>query len=118
MVTPSLRAAIARGRAIERVSYLAALAQLAAAREKFWTALADCEALIFPAAPDIAPVGMATGDARFVIPFTALGGPIMSIPTGFDRGLPLGIMLCGAPGTDRTLIAVAERIAPLIETPR
>ena len=55
--------------------------------------MADASAIIFPAAPDIAPVGMATGDARFVIPFTALGGPIVSVPVGFDRGLPIGIML-------------------------
>jgi aspartyl-tRNA(Asn)/glutamyl-tRNA(Gln) amidotransferase subunit A len=109
---------VARGRAIEGSAYRDAVSRLAAAREHFWTTLADCDALIFPAAPDVAPVGMATGDARFVIPFTALGGPIMSIPTGFDQGLPLGIMLCGAPGTDRTLIAVGERIAALIETPR
>jgi|RhiMethySRZTD1v2_1073278.scaffolds.fasta_scaffold233939_2 aspartyl-tRNA(Asn)/glutamyl-tRNA(Gln) amidotransferase subunit A len=118
MVTPSLREAVARGRATERARYLEAVATLAAAREDFWTALADCDALIFPAAPDVAPVGMATGDARFVVPFTALGGPIMSIPAGFDAGLPLGVMLCGAPGSDRTLLAIAERVAPLIETPR
>ena len=118
MVTPSLREAVARGRAIDATRYRDAASRLAAARGSFWTALADCDALIFLAAPDVAPVGMATGDARFVIPLTALGGPIMSIPTGFDQDMPLGIMLGAAPGRDRTLIAIAERIAPLIETPR
>jgi aspartyl-tRNA(Asn)/glutamyl-tRNA(Gln) amidotransferase subunit A len=103
---------------IEPASYRAALAALAAASRTFWTAMADAGAIIFPAAPDIAPVGMATGDARFVVPFTALGGPIVSVPTGFDRGLPIGIMMTSAPGSDLALLQRAEQIAPLIETPR
>lgn len=118
MVTPSLREAVARGRRIEAPNYLAATASLAAARQRFWDEAADADAIIFPAAPDIAPAGMATGDARFVIPFTALGGPIVSIPVGFDRGLPLGVMLAGKPGSDLALLAIAERLARLIETPR
>jgi aspartyl-tRNA(Asn)/glutamyl-tRNA(Gln) amidotransferase subunit A len=118
MVTPSLRDAVDRGLRIETASYRAALASLAAASRTFWTAMADAGAIIFPAAPDIAPVGMATGDARFVIPFTALGGPIVSVPVGFDRGLPIGIMLTSAPGSDLALLQLAEQVAPLIETPR
>jgi aspartyl-tRNA(Asn)/glutamyl-tRNA(Gln) amidotransferase subunit A len=32
-----------------------------------------------------------TGDQRFIVPFTALGGPIVSIPLGYGAaGLPLG----------------------------
>jgi len=117
-VTPSLREAVDRGLRIDAASYHAALASLAAATRTFWTAMADAGAVIFPAAPDIAPVGMATGDARFVIPFTALGGPIVSVPVGFDRGLPIGIMLTAAPGSDLALLQRAEQVAPLIETPR
>ncbi len=117
-ITPALRDAIRRGLAIEEAAYIDALSQLAAARAQFWPATAAFDALIFPAAPDIAPVGMATGDARFVVPFTALGGPIVSVPAGFDHGLPLGVMVTSAPGSDHALLAVSERLAPLIETPR
>jgi aspartyl-tRNA(Asn)/glutamyl-tRNA(Gln) amidotransferase subunit A len=117
-ITPALRDAIRRGLAIAEAAYIEALSQLAAARAEFWPATAAFDALIFPAAPDIAPVGMATGDARFVVPFTALGGPIASVPAGFDHGMPLGVMVTSAPGSDHTLLAVAERLAPLIETPR
>ena len=96
-----------------------AYAALAAARERFWTATAQVDALIFPAAPDVAPAGMKTGDPRFIVPFTALGGPIVSIPVGAGAGgLPLGLMLIGAPGTDAATAAVAEKIAPVIELPR
>jgi aspartyl-tRNA(Asn)/glutamyl-tRNA(Gln) amidotransferase subunit A len=117
-VTPSLREAVLRGRGIDATRYLSAVTRLAAARQTFWNALAGFDALIFPAAPDIAPVGMATGDARFIIPLTALAGPIVSVPAGYDQGMPLGVMLAGAPGCDHTLLAIAEQLAPLIETPR
>ena len=117
-VTPSLREAIARGLRIGMEDYVRAFRELAAARAVFWDAMVAADALIFPAAPDIAPKGMATGDARFVVPFTALGGPIVSLPIGFTCGMPLGIMLIGAPGTDRMLLDIAERLAPYVEISR
>jgi aspartyl-tRNA(Asn)/glutamyl-tRNA(Gln) amidotransferase subunit A len=62
---------------------------------------------------------MKTGDPRFIVPFTALGGPIVSIPVGTGAGgLPLGLMLIGAPGSDAQIAAIAEQIAPAIELPR
>ena len=52
---------------------------------------------------------MKTGDPRFIVPFTALGGPIVSIPVGTGvGGLPLGLMLIGVPGTDAQIAAIAE----------
>ena len=105
-ITPALRDAIARGLATDDASYFAAISSLAALRAAFWSSTGAFDALIFPAAPDIAPVGMATGDARFVVPFTALGGPIVSVPAGFDRGMPLGVMVTSAPGSDRALLDV------------
>ena len=87
--------------------------------ERFWAATAEADALLFPAAPDVAPVGMKTGDPRFIVPFTALGGPIVSIPVGTGSdGMPLGLMLIGAPGTDSATASVAERTASVIELPR
>ena len=114
-VTPALLDAITRGRGIGDDAYHAALQALDAAGKKFWAAAADWDALIFPAAPDVAPVGMKTGDPRFIIPFTALGGPIVSTPVGFDQNLPLGVMLIARPGRDWALCQLAERVAPLIE---
>jgi aspartyl-tRNA(Asn)/glutamyl-tRNA(Gln) amidotransferase subunit A len=117
-VAPGLAEAGRRGAAIADDDYETAVRAIAAARVAFWSAAEDFDALIFPAAPDIAPVGTKTGDPRFIIPFTALGGPIVSVPLGFDQGLPLGLMLCGAPGTDSALADIADRIAPLIELAR
>ena len=117
-VTPALLEAIERGRDIDADRYTDALRALDAARARFWKAFHGCEALLLPAAPDVAPVGMKTGDPRFIIPFTALGGPIVSVPVGYDQGLPLGIMLAGPPGADRALADIADRVAPLIEVAR
>ena len=62
---------------------------------------------------------MKTGDPRFIVPFTALGGPIVSIPVGTGAGgMPLGLMLIGAPGTNSATASVAERTASVIELPR
>jgi len=89
------------------------------ARDRFWAAAAHVDALIFPAAPDVAPAGIKTGDPRFIVPFTAFGGPIVSIPVGFGvGGLPLGLMLAGAPGADAAIADVAEKVAKVIELPR
>ena len=118
-VSAGLREAVARGSVITDPAYLDAHSALSAARERFWLAADEADALLFPAAPDVAPVGMKTGDPRFIVPFTALGGPIVSIPVGTGSGgMPLGLMLIGAPGTDAKTAAIAKRIAPDIELPR
>jgi aspartyl-tRNA(Asn)/glutamyl-tRNA(Gln) amidotransferase subunit A len=118
-VSLRLREAIARGRSIDDTVYRGAQVALDAARVRFWAAAAPCDALVFPSAPDIAPAGMGTGDPRFVVPFTAFGGPIVSIPVGFGAGgLPLGLMLIGAPGTDSILADHAVKVAKVIELPR
>jgi aspartyl-tRNA(Asn)/glutamyl-tRNA(Gln) amidotransferase subunit A len=118
-VSAGLRAAIERGRLVDGGAYLACLAELATARERFWAKAAQADALLFPAAPDIAPAGMKTGDPRFIVPFTALGGPIVSIPVGTGAGaMPLGMMLIGAPGSDAVTATIAERLASVIELPR
>ena len=118
-VSAGLREAVARGRVVTDPAYLDAHAALGAARERFWLDTAQANALLFPAAPDVAPVGMKTGDPRFIVPFTALGGPIVSIPVGTGAGgMPLGLMLIGAPGMDAEIGAIAEQIAPVIELRR
>jgi aspartyl-tRNA(Asn)/glutamyl-tRNA(Gln) amidotransferase subunit A len=117
--TPALREAVQRGQAIDQTACAPALRALAAAAEQLWGAMRDLDALVFPAAPDVAPPGMKTGDPRFIIPFTALGGPIVSVPIAVTpAGLPLGLMLIGAPGTDWATAEIAARLASTIELPR
>ncbi|MFX8645093.1 amidase family protein, partial [Acinetobacter baumannii] len=78
----------------------------------FWDAFANVDVLVAPAAPDTAPEGMQTGDPRYIIPFTALGGPIATMPVGLaPSGLPLGLMLCSRPGTDAALLGDALQLS-------
>src|SRR5262249_38127157 len=118
LVTRALQEAVARGGKIDDVAYRDACRALDAARHRFWSAMKDIDALIFPAAPDVAPAGMKTGDPRFIIPFTALGEPIESVPVGVDGGLPLGLMIGGPPGSDGPIAERADRLAAAIEMPR
>jgi aspartyl-tRNA(Asn)/glutamyl-tRNA(Gln) amidotransferase subunit A len=75
-------AAIIRGKKIEDADYFNARHQLLQAQTVFWNAWANVDVLIAPAAPDTAPEGQQTGDPRYIIPFTALGGPIATVPVG------------------------------------
>jgi aspartyl-tRNA(Asn)/glutamyl-tRNA(Gln) amidotransferase subunit A len=86
-------------------TYHAALHRLSVARSKFWSEIKRDTALLIPAAPDIAPDDGSTGDPAFVIPVTALGGPVASVRAGLDplTGMPLGAMLFAGPGADRSL---------------
>jgi aspartyl-tRNA(Asn)/glutamyl-tRNA(Gln) amidotransferase subunit A len=118
-VSAAWLAAIIRGKKIEDADYVSARYQLLQAQAEFWDAWANVDVLIAPAAPDTAPEGQQTGDPRYIIPFTALGGPIATLPIGLaPSGLPLGLMLCGKPGSDAALLTDALQLAKAIEMPR
>ncbi|MCM5569742.1 amidase [Burkholderiaceae bacterium FT117] len=119
VLSPGWLAAIERGSSIRNEDHLAARAFIQQAQKTCWAAWADWDLLLVPAAPDTAPAGMPTGDPRYIIPFTALGGPIATLPVSLStNGLPLGVMLCGRPGSDAGLMADALTLASAIEAPR
>jgi len=111
-VGAKLRAAIETGLAITETQYLDDRAEMDRLRAAFYTANSDANAFLWPAAPGPAPAGIAsTGDPRFIAPWTALGGPMITLPTGLaDNGLPLGCILVGKPGGDTALSALAKRL--------
>ena len=118
-VSEAWLAAIRRGKKIKDGVYADTLHRILQMQLTFWDACADIDVLIAPAAPDIAPEGMKTGDPRYIIPLTALGGPISTVPVGVaPSGLPLGVMLCSPPATDATLLGHSLAIADAIEMPR
>ncbi|MEP6971751.1 MAG: amidase, partial [Betaproteobacteria bacterium] len=112
-IDESLIDAIRQGLKIATEDYLHTRRQLAQAALAVFADAATADAYLWPAAPGTAPEGLAwTGDWRFISPWTALGGPIVSMPAGLgDNGLPLGCLLCGRPGDDADFADVAERIA-------
>lgn len=104
-IAPRLAQDIAEGRAIPDREHHEALRTLSHFRDTFWSSFAPDDLLLMPAAPDVAPKGMATGDPRLVIPATALGGPIAGLRCEPDAAttMPLGAMLMAAPGADARL---------------
>ena len=76
----------------------------------------EADVFLWPAAPGTAPEGLAwTGDPKYISPWTALGGPIASIPAGFaDNGLPLGCILSARPGTDAQVCSWVRKLAEAI----
>lgn len=118
-VSEGFRAAIGRGQCITDQAYEHARIALIHARKTFWDAQAGIDFLVFPAAPDVAPEGTKTGDPSFITPFTALAGPMMTMPVAVAAsGLPLGVMLLGRPGADCDLIAHCLAVCREIELPR
>ena len=118
-IAPGWLGAIRRGLTIAPAAYLAARDCIRHAQDVCWQAWARYQAVLVPAAPGIAPEGMPTGDPRHIIPMTALGGPIATIPTGFGtHGMPLGLMIASRPDSDASLIATSLRLADAIETSR
>jgi aspartyl-tRNA(Asn)/glutamyl-tRNA(Gln) amidotransferase subunit A len=79
-------------------------------RTLFDTMKADV--FLWPATPWTAPEGLAwTGDPKYISPWTALGGPIVSLPAGVARnGLPLGCILSARPGADALMCTWAPRV--------
>ncbi len=106
-VAPRLAADIAEGLTISDAAYHHALRRLADLRRSFWAGFAPTDLLLLPAAPAVAPVGTATGDPSFVIPFTALGGPVATVRAGrgSESGMPVGALLTTHPGADARLAA-------------
>jgi Asp-tRNA(Asn)/Glu-tRNA(Gln) amidotransferase A subunit family amidase len=70
---------------------------------------ADIDALLVPAAPGEAPLGLAaTGDPVFSRVWTLLGLPCVNVPgLAGPHGMPVGLQLVGTPDGERPLLRVA-----------
>jgi aspartyl-tRNA(Asn)/glutamyl-tRNA(Gln) amidotransferase subunit A len=72
------------------------------------TCFKGASVLIVPATPGPAPDATSTGDPVFNSPWSFIGYPTVSLPTGrFADGLPLGIQLVGPPWREAELLAAA-----------
>jgi Asp-tRNA(Asn)/Glu-tRNA(Gln) amidotransferase A subunit family amidase len=68
------------------------------------------DALLLPTASNAAPPRAlgSTGDRTFQAPWSLLGTPAISLPTGVDSdGLPIGSQLIGRRGDDAALLSLA-----------
>ena len=112
-LSDELRGAMERGRAILAHDYLAALDWRAVYRAGLAALFRRCDAIMMPAAPGVAPEGLAsTGDSVFNALATLVGAPAISLPLleadGPNGPLPMGVQLMGPPGDDARLVRTAR----------
>ena len=88
-------------------------------RREFHETFSGLRVLLGPTTPTTAfPFGARSDDPwsmylcdLFTAPAALAGLPALSLPAGRDRkGLPIGVQLTGAPGSDRTLLDLARQL--------
>ncbi|MBX9591161.1 MAG: amidase [Hyphomonadaceae bacterium] len=111
-VGETITALIREGLAIQPAQYLDERTEIDGMRQRLFAAL-KADVFLWPATPSTAPEGLAwTGDPKYISPWTALGGPIVSLPAGLAaNGLPLGCILTSHPGTDARMRTWARALA-------
>jgi aspartyl-tRNA(Asn)/glutamyl-tRNA(Gln) amidotransferase subunit A len=109
--------ALEEGQAIGDTQYLDARGELADLQRTLLRSYALNDVFLWPAATSSAPKGLQwTGDPRYIAPWTAIGGPVVTIPAGLgENDLPIGCILCGAPGTDVEMSQWSREIASICE---
>ena len=108
-LSPRFAQMLDAGMAIGADEYDRALARAAQARAGLAAFFGSCDAVLVPAAPGEAPVGLGnTGDPIFNRMWTLLGVPCVTLPVRWaDNGLPTGVQLVGRLGDDARLMACA-----------
>lgn len=115
-VGEKITALIREGLDISPWRYLDERGEIDRMRAAFFAAEAESDVFLWPATPSTAPEGLAwTGDPKYISPWTALGGPVVSLPAGRGgNGLPLGCILSARPGSDADMCHWARKLAEAI----
>jgi aspartyl-tRNA(Asn)/glutamyl-tRNA(Gln) amidotransferase subunit A len=111
-----LRQAVIDGAEITDEIYQKERHKINAMRAEFYDAVRPTDIVLWPSAPATAPAGLEwTGDRRYIAPWTALGGPVVSMPSGLGASkMPIGMLLVGAPGYDRLMAEIAPVMAEAV----
>jgi Asp-tRNA(Asn)/Glu-tRNA(Gln) amidotransferase A subunit family amidase len=105
---PKIKELIELGHAISAPAYLAAQAARRRVREAVAAIAARYDAFLLPTIGAPAPRGLgSTGDPSFCSPWSFLGLPAITLPTGVEGGLPLAVQLVAAPWSEARLLAAA-----------
>ena len=108
-ISAKLKEIIAEGKTFSAADYAAARAETETLYDALRPVLDNYDAILTPAAPGVALKGLgATGSPMFNALWTYLGMPCISLPLLEIGGLPLGVQLVGARGSDGHLLSVAK----------
>lgn len=116
LLTPKLRGVIESGRAVPPADYDRAIRLGEQGKAEIDDVLTGWDAVLTPAAPGEAPVGLAyTGDPLFCRLWSLLGVPAVAVPgLRGPHGVPIGIQLVGRRHRDRALLGVARWVGKRI----
>lgn len=107
---PRLRAYVEVGRLLPGVAYVQAERLRRRIRHALIHSLSSVDALLLPTASDVAPGRESTGDPSLQAPFSLVGFPSLSLPSGIlaADGLPLAIQLAALPWQEARLLSVGR----------
>ncbi len=107
--SPQLTEMIERGQKVLAVDYNLGIERIGLFERGFDALFENFEAIITPAAPGEAPVGLdATGSPAFNTLWTFTGLPAVTLPLmEGEAGMPLGVQLVGKKGDDARLLRTA-----------
>ena len=102
---------VREGRQIPDARYEEARQYISRSRAQMTEHYKATPVILVPAATGPAPLGLTfTGDASMNSPWTAMGVPAITIPMPVSGGLPLGLQLTAAPGSDARVLRTAVRL--------
>jgi Asp-tRNA(Asn)/Glu-tRNA(Gln) amidotransferase A subunit family amidase len=108
LVSDAFRRTVANGERLPEPDYRAALAERERLIELVSVWAGAFDGILCPPALGEAPGLDTTGDPRPCFRWTLVGAPAVTLPAGTGpAGLPLGLQICAAPGSDRTLVDAA-----------
>ena len=113
---PKIAALIEQGLDEPAVTYIEALRERPSLANPLEAILDDVDVLLMPTTPAPAPADRSTtGDASFLSPWTFVGVPTISVPSGIaGDGLPLGVQLVGKRGRDFAMLQAAQWCADVL----
>ena len=119
-LSPRLAQMLDAGMTTGADEYERALARAAEARAGFDGFFGECDAVLVPAAPGEAPLGLGnTGDPIFNRMWTLLGVPCVTLSARWaENGLPTGVQLVGRIRNDARLMACAASLEQALAASR
>lgn len=113
---PRLRALIETGLLVPADLYLRAQRIRRRFRREAAALLGDVDCLLMPTVSNVAPPRDTTGDRTFQAPWSLIGLPAITLPSGLADGLPVGLQLVADAWHEDRLLSSARWIEEVLPT--